>query len=64
MSTIRKVIQFSEDKPYKLFNFPTGSETEENNTFESPFRMPIPCSNFTNEIDCPDELVGTIMSRC
>ena len=65
MSTIRKVIQFSEDKPYKLFNFPTGSEAEEeNNSFGSLFKIPIPCNNFTNEIDCPDELVGTIMSRC
>ena len=64
-STIRKVIEFSEDNPYRLFNFPASSEEdEEENDYVSSFKMSIPCSYFNNKLDCPDDLVGTVMSRC
>jgi hypothetical protein len=61
ISTIRKVIEFSEEKPYKVFNL---SENEEENSFELPFEIPIPCNNFSSELDCPDSIAGTILSRC
>ena len=47
ISTIRKVIDFSKEKPYKVFNL---SESEEENRFELPFEIPIPCNNFSSEL--------------
>tara|TARA_B100000676_G_scaffold111115_1_gene110969 strand:- start:75 stop:815 length:741 start_codon:yes stop_codon:yes gene_type:complete len=63
ISTIRKVIEFSEDNPYRLFNFPASSE-EEDIDYQLPFKIPVPCSYFNNKLDCPDDIVSTILTRC
>ena len=62
ISTIRNVIEFSQEKPYKVFNL-SENEAEED-SFELPFEIPIPCNNFSSELDCPDSILGTILSRC
>lgn len=57
-STINNIVKVSDTKPYRPLKF----RSESNQTFFQ-LEEETPCTEYSYE-DCPDELTGTILSRC